>query len=201
MLPTDDAVAVSKELAKRFGLPLWQFTVSATDANRHAIRYSRLITGKSKVIVIDRCYHGSVDETFATLDKSGKTVAREGNIGAPVPLDKTTTGFEGISDTSNIAFIGTLRSLAQIKILSRRGIIWTQFTLPIIVDSVIQTTAHILHTLLILKSLETGTGSINTISRIIQELILIACILNALLLSICKTFPVILWTIKWQALL
>jgi glutamate-1-semialdehyde 2,1-aminomutase len=90
MLPTDDAVAVSSELARRFGLPLWQFTVSATDANRHAIRYSRLITGKSKVIVIDRCYHGSVDETFATLDASGKTVMREGNIGAPVPLDVTT---------------------------------------------------------------------------------------------------------------
>ena len=90
MLPTDDAVAVSSELARRFGLPLWQFTVSATDANRHAIRYSRLITGKQKIIVIDRCYHGSVDETFATLDGSGKTVIREGNIGAPVPLDVTT---------------------------------------------------------------------------------------------------------------
>jgi len=90
MLPTDDAVAVSSELARRFGLPLWQFTVSATDANRHAIRYSRLITGKQKVIVIDRCYHGSVDETFATLDAAGNTVIREGNIGAPVALDVTT---------------------------------------------------------------------------------------------------------------
>jgi glutamate-1-semialdehyde 2,1-aminomutase len=90
MLPTDDAVAVSSELARRFGLPLWQFTVSATDANRHAIRYSRLITGKQRVIVIDRCYHGSVDETFATLDAAGNTVMREGNIGAPVALDVTT---------------------------------------------------------------------------------------------------------------
>jgi glutamate-1-semialdehyde 2,1-aminomutase len=90
MLPTADAVAVSQELAQRFGLPLWQFTVSATDANRHVIRYSRLITGKKKIIVIDRCYHGSVDETFATLDASGNTVAREGNIGAPVALNETT---------------------------------------------------------------------------------------------------------------
>lgn len=90
MLPTQDAVAVSTELAKRFGLPLWQFTVSATDANRHVIRYSRHITGKTKVIVIDRCYHGSVDETFATLDADGNTVAREGNIGAPVSLAQTT---------------------------------------------------------------------------------------------------------------
>jgi glutamate-1-semialdehyde 2,1-aminomutase len=90
MLPTEDALVVSAELARRFSLPLWQFTVSATDANRHAIRYARLLTGRSKIIVIDRCYHGSVDESFATLDADGKTVAREGNIGAPVPLDETT---------------------------------------------------------------------------------------------------------------
>jgi len=90
MLPTDDALEVSRELARRFHLPLWQFTVSATDANRHVIRYARLVTGKSKIIVIDRCYHGSVDESFATLNESGATVIREGNIGAPVPLDLTT---------------------------------------------------------------------------------------------------------------
>jgi len=90
MLPTKDGAVVAAELAKRFGVALWQFTVSATDANRHVIRYARLITKKSKIVVIDRCYHGSVDETFATLDSSGKTVSREGNIGAPIELDKTT---------------------------------------------------------------------------------------------------------------
>ena len=90
MLPTEDAAIVSGLLKERFGLPFWQFTVSATDANRHVIRYSRMITGRSKIIVIDRCYHGSVDETFATLDGAGLTVKREGNIGAPVDLDVTT---------------------------------------------------------------------------------------------------------------
>jgi len=90
MLPTADAAIVSSELSRRFGLPLWQFTVSATDANRHVLRYCRLVTGKSKIIVIDRCYHGSVDETFATLNDAGNTVAREGNLGAPVALDQTT---------------------------------------------------------------------------------------------------------------
>ena len=90
MLPTEDAAIVSGLLKERFGLPKWQFTVSATDANRHVIRYSRMITGRSKIVVIDRCYHGSVDETFATLDGAGFTVKREGNIGAPVDLDVTT---------------------------------------------------------------------------------------------------------------
>ena len=94
MLPTADSIAVSTELAERFGLPLWQFSVSATDANRHVIRYSRMITGRSKIIVIDRCYHGSVDETFATLDTDGETISRKGNIGAPVALDHTTVVVE-----------------------------------------------------------------------------------------------------------
>jgi glutamate-1-semialdehyde 2,1-aminomutase len=90
MLPSENAAIVSDLLRERFGLPLWQFTVSATDANRHVIRYSRMITGRSKIVVIDRCYHGSVDETFATLDDAGFTIKREGNIGAPVDLDITT---------------------------------------------------------------------------------------------------------------
>ena len=90
MLPTEDAVTVSRELARRFGLPLWQFTVTATDANRHVIRYARLITERSKIIVIDKCYHGSVDETFATLDSAGNTIKRPGNLGAPVDLAQTT---------------------------------------------------------------------------------------------------------------
>lgn len=94
MLPTEDAVVVATELGRRFGLPLWQFTLSATDANRHAIRYARHLTGRRKILVHDFCYHGSVDETFATLDGSGRTVARRGNIGAPVDLDETTVVVE-----------------------------------------------------------------------------------------------------------
>ncbi len=90
MLPSENASIVSDLLRERFGLPLWQFTVSSTDANRHVIRYARMITGRDKIVVIDRCYHGSVDETFATLDSAGNTVKREGNIGAPVALDVTT---------------------------------------------------------------------------------------------------------------
>lgn len=90
MLPTEDAIAVSSGLARRFGLPYWQFTLTATDANRHAIRYARHLTGRSKVVVHDYCYHGSVDEAFATLSPDGSTVDRRGNIGAPVDVSQTT---------------------------------------------------------------------------------------------------------------
>ena len=90
MLPTEDAEIAAGMLAERFGVPMWQFTLTATDANRAMIRYSRAVTGKKKVLVMDYCYHGSVDETFATLDDNGAVVERRGNIGAPVPPSETT---------------------------------------------------------------------------------------------------------------
>jgi glutamate-1-semialdehyde 2,1-aminomutase len=90
MLPTEDAIAVSGNLSERFGLPYWQFTLTATDANRHAIRYARHLTGRSKVVVHNYCYHGSVDEAFATIGEGGTTVDRRHNIGAPVDTAETT---------------------------------------------------------------------------------------------------------------
>jgi glutamate-1-semialdehyde 2,1-aminomutase len=90
MLPTEDAAAVGAELAERFGLPLWQFALSATDANRFAIRLARHVTGRTRILVHDWNYHGSVDETFATLDGSGRVVARRGNLGPPVDPSVTT---------------------------------------------------------------------------------------------------------------
>ena len=90
MLPTEDAIWVGEELQRRFGLPYWQFTLSATDANRFALRLCRQITGRSKVVVHDYCYHGTVDETFAVLDDGGRTVARQGSIGPQVDVAETT---------------------------------------------------------------------------------------------------------------
>jgi glutamate-1-semialdehyde 2,1-aminomutase len=89
MLPTEDAVWVGEELARRFGLPYWQFAVTATDANRFALRLAREITGRPKILVFNWCYHGTVDETFVTL-RDGRAVAREGNLGPPVDPALTT---------------------------------------------------------------------------------------------------------------
>ena len=90
MLPTEDAAIVAQTLADRFGVEKWQFTLTATDANRHIIRYARHITGRKKILIHDYCYHGTVDETFANLDERGDTVSRVNNIGAPVDPKDTT---------------------------------------------------------------------------------------------------------------
>jgi glutamate-1-semialdehyde 2,1-aminomutase len=89
MLPTEDSAWVGEELTRRFGLPLWQFALTATDANRWALRLAREVTGRAKVLVFDWCYHGSVDESLATLD-GGRVVAREGNVGPQVDPAVTT---------------------------------------------------------------------------------------------------------------
>lgn len=90
MLPGEDAVWVGEELTRRFGLPYWQIAMTATDANRFAIRLARHITGRNKILVFNWCYHGTVDETFITLDPDGVARARAGNQGPPIDPSFTT---------------------------------------------------------------------------------------------------------------
>jgi len=94
MLPTEDAIWVGEELARRFSLPYWQIAMTATDANRFAIRLARHITGRSKILVFNWCYHGTVDETFITLQRDGMTTPRPGNLGPPVDPSLTTKVIE-----------------------------------------------------------------------------------------------------------
>lgn len=94
MLPTEDAAWVGEELSRRFGLARWLFTLTATDANRTALRAARLLTGRPKVLVYSWCYHGSVDESFAIAGADGATVSRPGNVGPPVDVAQTTVAVE-----------------------------------------------------------------------------------------------------------
>ncbi len=90
MLPTEDSIWVGEEMARRFGLPYWQFCLTATDANRFTIRLARGISGRQKILVFNWNYHGSVDETIAALDERGNTGPRPGNIGPAVDPALTT---------------------------------------------------------------------------------------------------------------
>ncbi len=90
MMPSTDAEWVAAELTRRFGVPLWSFSLTATDANRWALRLARMVTGRPMVMAFSYCYHGSVDETFVIMGPDGTTLPRQGNVGPAVPVSQTT---------------------------------------------------------------------------------------------------------------
>jgi glutamate-1-semialdehyde 2,1-aminomutase len=82
LLPTEDAIVVSEALGRRFGLPKWQYTSSATHANTEAIRVARVVTGRQKVLLFDGKYHGHLDESLVELDEDGRLVPEERGVPA-----------------------------------------------------------------------------------------------------------------------
>ena len=90
MLPSTDAHWVAGELSRRFGLPIWQMAMTATDANRFVLRFARHLTGRPRVLVFDWCYHGTVDETLAIAGGDGRSAPRPGSIGPPYDVSLTT---------------------------------------------------------------------------------------------------------------
>ncbi|QZY51715.1 transaminase [Leucobacter tenebrionis] len=90
MLPTEEAGEVAAELSRRFGLPKWQFALSATDANRAAIRIARAMTGRSRVLVFDGKYHGAIDELHVVLDARGETRPLPGVHDLGTDFERTT---------------------------------------------------------------------------------------------------------------
>lgn len=89
MLPSSDAPWVAAELSRRFGLPYWQFALTATDANRFVLRWARAATGRRKVLVFNGCYHGTVDDVFVDLI-DGQPVQRASLLGQVYDLSQHT---------------------------------------------------------------------------------------------------------------
>ncbi|HEX2578422.1 MAG TPA: transaminase [Aquihabitans sp.] len=130
MLPTTDAAWVAGELARRFGVPRWSFALTATDANRWALRLARLVTGRPLVASFAYGYHGTVDETFVVRDPAGATVARPGNVAPAVDPATTTralewndlTSVEAALEPGDVAVVLTEPALTNIGIvLPERG--------------------------------------------------------------------------------
>ena len=89
MLASKDAAAVGEALAERFGLPLWQFAMTATDANRFVLRWVRAATSRKVLLVFNGCYHGTVDDVFVDL-VDGRAVQRDSLLGQVHALTQTT---------------------------------------------------------------------------------------------------------------
>jgi glutamate-1-semialdehyde 2,1-aminomutase len=89
MLASEDSAAVAALLASRFGLPRWQFAMTATDANRFVLRWLRAATGRPVLLVFNGCYHGTVDDVFVDL-VAGQPVQRPSLLGQVHALTRTT---------------------------------------------------------------------------------------------------------------
>ena len=81
MLPSTVALEVADLLEQRFGLPMWQFTATASDANRFVLRWARALTGRQHIVVFNGCYHGTVDDVFVDLDAQGTAHTRPSLLG------------------------------------------------------------------------------------------------------------------------
>lgn len=91
MLPSESALSIGSELGRRFGLPFWQVAMTATEANRYVLRICRALTGRQKVLVMNECYHGSIDETLPHIGPSGKLELRSDfDMNPGVPKDALT---------------------------------------------------------------------------------------------------------------
>jgi glutamate-1-semialdehyde 2,1-aminomutase len=125
MMPSADAEWVAEELAQRFGLPLWSFSLTATDANRWALRIARQVTGKSKVLAFSYCYHGAVDETLVRTGANGETDFREGNVGPAVHISETTrvAEFNDLESVENALKHGDVAVVITEPALTNIGII------------------------------------------------------------------------------
>ncbi|MEN3308499.1 MAG: glutamate-semialdehyde -aminomutase [Micromonosporaceae bacterium] len=125
MLPTEDASWVGGELTRRFGLPYWSFTLTATDANRWAIRLLRAVTGRPRVLFFSYCYHGSVDESLIVQTPEGTAASREGNVGAPcdVLLTSRVAEFNDLAGLARELAHGDMAAVLMEPALTNIGIV------------------------------------------------------------------------------
>ncbi|MFM6939288.1 MAG: transaminase [Rhodoluna sp.] len=125
MLPTEDAEWVAKNLTERFGMAKWSFSLTATDANRWAIRLVRAITGKPKILFNAYCYHGSVDEALIVVGPDGEGMSRPGNVGSPVDVTETSrvAEFNDLAGLERQLKIGDVAAVLMEPAMTNIGIV------------------------------------------------------------------------------
>ena len=98
LLPTQASVEVAEELARRYRVPQWQFTLSATQANTEAIRLARAVTGREVIVLFQGHYHGHFEEGLVDLADGRAVPVQRG-------LSKGVTGRVRISQFNDTAML------------------------------------------------------------------------------------------------
>lgn len=95
LMPGEDAIVVAEHLATRYGMPKWQFTLSATQANTEIIRLARAATGRERIVLFDGKYHGHGDATLVVLD-DGAVVPEEHGLPRWITGDARVIAFNDV---------------------------------------------------------------------------------------------------------
>lgn len=95
LMPGEDAIVVAEHLATRYGMPKWQFTLSATQANTEVIRLARAATGRERIVLFDGKYHGHGDATLVVLD-DGAVVPEEHGLPRWITGDAKVIAFNDV---------------------------------------------------------------------------------------------------------
>lgn len=98
LLPTEESVLVAEELARRYSLPQWQFTLSATQANTEAIRLARAVTGREVIVLFQGHYHGHFEEGLVDIDDGQARMVQRG-------LSKGVTGRVRIAQFNDVEIL------------------------------------------------------------------------------------------------
>ncbi|MHB8189495.1 MAG: aspartate aminotransferase family protein [Ferrimicrobium sp.] len=109
--PSEDAIVVAENLGKRFGLPLWRFTNSGTEATMDAVHLMRAVTGRELIIKIEGCYHGHHDSVQVSVAPG------EGEVG---PVDHPTPAPASLgipSAITDLTLVATFNDLASVEAL------------------------------------------------------------------------------------
>jgi glutamate-1-semialdehyde 2,1-aminomutase len=124
MLPGPDTAAVGRLLAQRFGLPYWQVTATASDANRSVIRWARAATGRKKLLVFNGCYHGAVDDTFVSIE-NGKAQNRPGLVGEVRDVTEETSviEFNDVDGLENVLKGGDIALVLAEPVMTNCGMV------------------------------------------------------------------------------
>ncbi|MDR3426503.1 aspartate aminotransferase family protein [Silvimonas sp.] len=127
MLPSVSTASVGERLACMFGLPFWQLATTASDANRFVIRWARAMTGRSKILVFDGCYHGTVDDTLVDL-VDGKTTARASLLGQVYDLTQHSVSvpFNDIAAVKAVLATGEIACVLTEPALTNCGMVLPQ---------------------------------------------------------------------------
>ncbi len=118
MLPGERAAEVGEGLARLFGLPFWQMTQTATDANRAALRWARAITRRAQTLVFRGCYHGTVDEIML----------RPGGIGTAIDVRASALGveFDDLAGVEAALRTGDIAALLYEPVMTNAGMVLPQ---------------------------------------------------------------------------